>query len=84
MAVQVGEGITELLPRYLDYERKRTPTFARYLLLENRVFSGQFWFTEQDQNKFWIDPTSQQYQSAHLGLVFHTFVGEQHEAISLA
>src|SRR5438105_5894176 len=26
MAVQVGEGITELLPRYLDYERKRTPT----------------------------------------------------------
>ena len=84
MAVQVGEGITELLPRYLDYEHKRTPTFARYLLLENRVFSDQFWFTEQDQNKFWIDPTSRQYQGAHLGLLFHTFVGEQHEAISLA
>lgn len=85
MAVQVGEGITELLPRYLDYERKRTPTFARYLLLENRVQSDNFWFTEtKDQSKFWIDPTSQQHQGAHLGLMFHTFVGEQHEAISLA
>jgi CRISPR-associated protein Cas5t len=85
MAVRVGEGITELLPRYLDYERKRTPTFARYLLLENRVHSDNFWFTEtKDQNRFWIDPTSQQDQGAHLGLMFHSFIGEQHEAISLA
>ncbi len=85
MAVQVGEGITELLPRYLDYERRRTPTFARYLLLENRVFSNDFWFTGTEaQNLFWIDPTSQQYRGVHLGLMFHTFVGEQHEAISLA
>src|SRR5579862_5793238 len=26
MAAQVGRGITELLPRFLDYEQKRTPT----------------------------------------------------------
>lgn len=85
MAVQVGEGITELLPRYLDYEHKRTPTFARYLLLENRVHSDTFWPPEtQDQNVFWIDPTSQQVKDTHLGLMFHTFVGEEHEAISLA
>jgi len=87
MAVQVGEGITELLPRYLDYERKRTPTFARYLLLEHRVHSDSdnFWSLEtQERKKFWIDPTSLQDKGAYLGLMFHTFVGEEYEAFSLA
>ncbi len=85
MAVQVGEGITELLPRYLDYERKRTPTFARYLLLENRVQSNKIWSLEtKDQSLFWIDPASAQDKGSHLGLMFHTFVGEHYEAISLA
>lgn len=85
MAVQVGQGITELLPRYLDYEHKRTPTFARYLLLENRVHSNTFWsFEAKDQRGFWIDPTSTQVNGTHLGVMFHTFVGEQHETFSLA
>jgi CRISPR-associated protein Cas5t len=85
MAVQVGEGFTELLPRYLDYENKRTPTSARYLLLENRVLSDSFWFAEMGGSKmFWVDPTSQQYEGAHLGLAFHTFVGDQYESFSLA
>jgi len=85
MAVQVGSGITELLPRYLDYERKRTPTFARYLLLEHRVYSDDFWkFEKEATNIYWVDPTSSLEKEAHLGLNFHTFVGEDHEAISLA
>jgi CRISPR-associated protein Cas5t len=85
MAPQVGQGVTELLPRYLNYERKRTPTFARYLLLEQRVQSSDFWsFDEQEPHTFWIDPTSPQIDGAHLGLMFHTFVGEQYEALSLA
>jgi CRISPR-associated protein Cas5t len=85
MAVKVGSGITELLPRYLDYERKRTPTFARYLLLEHRVYSDKFWdFESHTQESYWIDPTSPPRDSVHLGLFFHTFVGEDHEAISLA
>jgi CRISPR-associated protein Cas5t len=85
MAVQVGSGIVELLPRYLDYERKRTPTFARYLLLERRVFNDKFWnFNTNAQQLYWIDPTSPLDKDANLGLVFHTFVGEEHESISLA
>lgn len=85
MAVKVGSGITELLPRYLDYERKRTPTFARYLLLEHRVHSDGFWkFENEIDNIYWVDPTSSLEKEAHLGLNFHTFVGEDHEAISLA
>ena len=85
MTVQVGSGITELLPRYLDYERKRTPTFARYLLLEHRVYSNEFWDLESSTPKlYWIDPTSPLGDDVHLGLFFHTFVGEDHETISLA
>ncbi len=85
MAVRVGSGITELLPRYLDYERKRTPTFARYLLLENRVYSDKFWdFESHTQESYWIDSTSPLGDSVYLGLFFHSFVGADHEAISLA
>lgn len=85
MAVQVGRGMTELLPRYLDYERKRTPTFARYLLLEERVQSRDFWHEEaQETSLFWIDPTSPQVHEAHLGLLFHTFIGGEYEAFSMA
>lgn len=85
MAVQVGEGFTELLPRYLDYERKRAPTFARYLLLQNRVQSSAFWpLDDQEQRPFWIDPTSQEVNGIHLGLMFHTFVGDQYESLSMA
>ncbi|HYU76322.1 MAG TPA: CRISPR-associated protein Cas5 [Ktedonobacteraceae bacterium] len=85
IAVQVGQGFTELLPRYLDYENKRTPTFARYLLLENRLVSDDLWIPEaREQTLFWVDPTSQQHEGAHLGLVFHTFVGGSYESLSLA
>ncbi len=83
MAVQAGSGIVELLPRYLDYERKRTPTFARYLLLERRVLSDEFWEAEPGA-RYWVDPTFTSYKEAYLGLVFHTFVGGDNEAISLA
>ena len=83
MATEVGQGVTELLPRYLDYERKRTPTFARYLILKNRVWSNTFWSLDE-QRTFWIDPTSPQVDGMYMGLVFHTFVGGQYEAFSLA
>lgn len=83
MAVRVGRGITELLPRYLDYERKRTPTFARYLLLEDRVKSASFWPVENTgPDVFWIDPTSRVVDDLYLGLCFHTFVGEEDEAFT--
>lgn len=84
MAVQVGSGIVELLPRYLDLEHKRTPTFARYLLLDYRVFTDSFWNEPDSKQMYWADPTSPTYKDVHLGLVFHTFVGEEHESITLA
>ena len=84
MAVQVNSGIVELLPRYLDLERKRTPTFARYLLIDRRVFTDQSWIEPDTNQVYWVDPTSPVEKDAYLGLVFHTFVGEEYESISLA
>jgi CRISPR-associated protein Cas5t len=84
MAVQVGSGIVELLPRYLDLEHKRTPTFARYLLLDHRVLTDSFWTEPDIKQLYWADPTSPIYKDTHLGLIFHTFVGEEYESISLA
>jgi len=84
MAVQMDSGIVELLPRYLDYDHKRTPTFARYLLLERRVHSDAFTLFEPKDSFYWVDPTSQQDEDAHLGLAFHTFVGGDDATFSMA
>lgn len=84
MAVQVGQGITELLPRYIDYTNKRTPTFARYLLLQNRVHNHKLWLEDEAPRTFWFDPRSRQEDGDQLGLVFHTFIGEQYEAFSVS
>lgn len=90
MARHLGRGHVELLPRYLDYERKRAPTFAYYLVLEERASSQEFWFEEEEGQRarqplrFWIDPTSPSVAGMHLGLMFHTFGGTAYEAFSLA
>jgi len=46
--------------------------------LNRRVLSDQFWqFANLPADtEFWIDPTSPEVDGAHLGLAFHTFVGE--------
>jgi CRISPR-associated protein Cas5t len=76
MAVQVMQGVTVLLPRYLDYANKRAPTFSRYLVVKERVFSDRFYsYGGQSGALYWIDPTSPAYDSAYLGLHFHSFVG---------
>lgn len=78
MALQAGQGYVVLMPRYLDYANGRAPTFARYLVLNRRVHSEQLWqFANlQADTEFWVDPTSPEVNGAHLGLLFHTFVGE--------
>lgn len=90
MAARTGVGIVALLPRWLDYEHNRRPSFARYLVLQRRVmseellrFGGLHGQTENVQ-RFWVDPLAPQVQGVPLGLVFHTFTGDDHETLSLA
>lgn len=81
LALQAGQGYAVLMPRFLDYSRGRAPTFARYIVLKQRVHSEQFWHFENmpADTEFWIDPTSPEVDGAHLGLAFHTFVGEYND-----
>lgn len=85
MALQVGRGITVLMPRYLDYARNRTPTFSRYLILHERVFSNNFYaFGDQSHMPYWVDPTTPEVKSAHCGLMFLSFTGDESEQLVLA
>lgn len=79
-ATQVGQGVVHLLPRYIDYTQDRKVTNQRYLLLHQRVHSGSFWTVDEKEESFWVDPTMLPVKGSHLGLFFHTFVGEQDEA----
>jgi len=78
MMLRMGRGYVALMPRYLDYANGREPTFARYVILKERINCTQLvrYQDQPEENEFWIDPTSPDKESAHLGLLFHTFVGE--------
>lgn len=76
MATQTVAGIVTLMPRWLDYENQRAPTFRRYLLLERRVLSEKLLEYGQEQRRFFADPSAPRFANAPLGLVFHTFIGE--------
>jgi len=78
MVFQTGRGYAVIMPRFLDYAGGRTPVFARYVVLKQRVKSCEFlhFANHKEESKFWVDPTSSEDSGNYLGLVFHTFVGE--------
>jgi len=89
MAVQVRQGVTVLMPRYLDYSRKRAPVFSRYLVIKDRVRVGHgsdevLSYSDQANGPYWVDPTSPLVKETYLGLHFHTFIGDDGETLSLA
>jgi CRISPR-associated protein Cas5t len=85
MAVQIMQGVTVLLPRYLDFSNKRAPTFSRYLVVKERVLTDNFYsYGGQMDSGYWIDPTSPSFKEAHLGLYFHSFTGGDGETLTLA
>ncbi len=84
-AVKIQRGVTVLLPRYLDYERNRSPNFSRYLVIKDRVFSHKFFtYGEQSNSVYWIDPHSPVVEGKHLGLHFHSFTGDDGETLKMA
>ncbi|NJO85233.1 MAG: CRISPR-associated protein Cas5, partial [Blastochloris sp.] len=85
MAVQTSVGVVSLMPRWLNYWQNRQPTFARYILLQQRVMSKDFQRFGADQPEpYWADPTAPQVRGTPLGLWWHTFTGGSDEAIRLA
>lgn len=86
MMLRMGRGYAALMPRYLDYSNGRQPTFARYIVLNRRIESNEFIKCDPEfgEKEFWIDPVSPKVGNAHLGLWFHSFVGECDDTPSLA
>jgi CRISPR-associated protein Cas5t len=85
MATQTAVGVVTLMPRWLDYRRNRQPSFARYLLLQQRVMSSAFLrFGGAEEHSYWVDPTAPKMKGVPLGLVFHTFTGATDESFHLA
>ncbi len=86
MALRGTPGYVVLMPRFLDCANLRAPTFARYVVLHRRVHSGELLrFCEgRSQDSYWVDPSTAADHSAHLGLLFHSFVGEYDDSPVLA
>ena len=86
MMLRMGRGYAVLMPRYLDYSNGRQATFARYIVLNRRIESNEFikYDSEFKEKDFWIDPASPKVGNAHLGLWFHSFIGEYDDTPGLA
>jgi len=86
MATRVPRGITVLMPRFLDYTNGRRPTYSRYVIIRDRVYtqSDFIHFSDQPSPHYWIDPTTPEAKGCHMGLAFLSFVGEDSETIQLA
>ncbi len=86
MVFRTGRGYAVLMPRFLDYAAGRSATFARYVILKQRIHTRNFnnFATLPADSQFWIDPTSAADNGDHLGLAFHTFVGEYDDSPYLA
>jgi CRISPR-associated protein Cas5t len=85
MALRTERGVTMLMPRYLGYSNHRTPVFSRYLVLEQRVLSDNFFRLSGHPNgPYWVDPATPEDEGAHLGLAFLSFIGEGDDSVTLA
>lgn len=77
MALQIGRGITVLMPRFLDYESNRQPTFERYFVVQDQVTVPNVQFEHLNYGPFWADPTAPEFRGLPLGLTFLSFVGNE-------
>lgn len=83
-----GRGYAVLMPRFLDFSRNRYPSFARYFVVKERIFtnkSGDFLYMEGKRpGSFWVDPTSPQVNGLYRGLSFLSFIGDEDEPFRVA
>lgn len=72
-----GRGFAVLMPRYIDGQNHRRPTFERYVVVQERVPSPEFlYFGERPPGRFWVDPQSPEHNGLRLGLSFLGFVDD--------
>ncbi len=77
MALQIGRGLTVLMPRFLDYANNRQPSFAQYVVVTDRVMlpnDEMPRFEHLSYGPYWVDPTAPTYNGIPQGLAFLSFV----------
>lgn len=84
MATQTRMGVVVSMPRYLDTSRNRAPTFDRYLVLQQRVWSHELLRFGGVPQQYTVDPQSPIYNGMQRGLIFHRFVEDNDAARNMA
>lgn len=81
MALQMGRGVTVLMPRFLDYHNNRRPSFERYVVLQERVVLPSDdlpRFSHLSYGPYWVDPTAPIMNDVPLGVTFLSFIEDDH------
>lgn len=79
MALQIGRGVTVLMPRLLDYANLRQPTFEQYVVVQDRVVLPNDdvpRFEHLKYGPYWVDPTAATFDGTRQGLAFLSFTEE--------
>lgn len=80
MALQIGRGVTVTMPRFLDYNRNRAPTWERYLIHKERIVlpdDSPLQFSHIEYGPYWVDPTTPEVKGVHRGVMFLSFTDEE-------
>ena len=76
-------GYVLLLPRFLDYTKRRRPQFSHYLILHARTSTRQDQFGQylrmSKHRTFWADPTAPILQELPMGVYLHNFVDDDED-----
>lgn len=73
MGTATRRGVAVMMPRYVDYQQRRHPTFAQYLMLNERVLPKDMQ-TIGTVQPVWCDPTTPQQSGYNRAVVWHRFV----------
>lgn len=77
MALQMGRGVTVLMPRFVDNTNNRQPTSERYVVVQERVVlpnDEQPRFGHLSYGPYWVDLTAPFVKDVPRGLAFLSFV----------
>ncbi|NWG21019.1 MAG: CRISPR-associated protein Cas5 [Chloroflexi bacterium] len=73
MGAHTRRGVAVMMPRLIDFQQHRHPTFAQYLMLTERVFAHDMQ-TVGSFEPVWCDPLAPQYRGCYRAVVWHRFI----------
>jgi CRISPR-associated protein Cas5t len=77
LAQRTGRGVVVLMPRFLDPNEQRAPSFRRYVILRDRIATTDLLrIGNAAPETYLTDPTAPIVQGRKLALLFHSFDGE--------